>query len=282
MNEHANLPSIACQLGHEEHQKVLIHVEAHGRTRVPDYPVIRDDLGRSFRMNVYNAPLYRHHREYCTGKDELSYSLQVNGVWEGFETVVVLDILNRGEPGYGDGVLDFGGHLGWYSILAGLYGYPVLAYEADPENVRAFTRNMELNGLSNRVSVERAWIDEGFRIPDGVGMIQFMKCDIEGKEPAAVAACMHLFRERKIRHALIEMSPVFPGGGGVSPYVQLAQDIARCGYDVADIPTKGFDKMAELEADPLGATHRYRSVRESDIEEYLRTISQTNFVFSAR
>src|SRR5687767_7988538 len=112
-----------CEAGHDLHATAAVDVDLSERT-VPDYPLIPGRLGRAFRLTVYEAPSYQGTLGYCTGDDEFSRSILVNNCWEGFETRAVLELFAM--PGAGC-VLDFGSHVGWYSILAGLWGRTALA-----------------------------------------------------------------------------------------------------------------------------------------------------------
>lgn len=281
----ASRPAIECRAGHANHETIHIEVNLDGPTRVPDYPSIPPRLRRRFGMTAYNRAPYLGFPNYCTGQDEISFSLESHGIWEGFETLVVLDILERGDRNRI--VLDFGSHIGWYSLLAASFGYRVVAFEADAENVRTLRANAQANGFQDLITVVHTWVDERFPDLPADDEVEFMKCDIEGKEGQAVRACGALFQGRKIRHALIEISPVFSSPGyevlGVvaNSYTDLSRRIAELGYVIADIPSKGFPGIRDLENDPLGTLHKL-AIRPDQVADYLAGVDQTNFLFSAQ
>jgi hypothetical protein len=81
------------------------------------------------------APVYG---EYDHGQDAVTEALDKQGVWEAQETTVAVDILAT-TPGV---VLDFGAHIGWYTVLAGIFGgHPVVAFEPDAATITALAAN---------------------------------------------------------------------------------------------------------------------------------------------
>jgi FkbM family methyltransferase len=96
-----------------------------------------DRLDRSLTIEVHSE-----HDAY------ISEELIAYGHWEPFETELVLRLLPAG------GVLvDCGANIGWYSLVAAATGHSVIAIEPEPGNLAVLDRNIERNGLADRVEV---------------------------------------------------------------------------------------------------------------------------------
>lgn len=260
-----------CQAGHVHHATVRVNVHLRGQPRPYDYPPIPERLAQSFPFEVYDVPKYDNFRGYCPGQDETSRALVTNGTWEGFETLLALDILSNATGV----VLDFGAHIGWFSVLAARAGFRVRAFEAEPEHARVLRINAKLNNVADRIRLELGFAapDTGILAPTEVA---FLKCDVEGQEDRIVAKCRRLFKGRHIRAAMLEVSPCF-----ARHYAETCGFIADCGYDVFDIPDKGEVNLAAYSADPLGVT-RTRVVQREDIGARIAAMHQRNWLFLRR
>jgi len=91
----------------------------------------------------------------------ISAQLKSHGVWEPFETRVVLALLDPGAT-----FVDLGANLGYYTVLAGLRVGPrgrVFAFEPDPDNFALLERNLAANGMAGpkaNVQAERCAVDQ--------------------------------------------------------------------------------------------------------------------------
>jgi FkbM family methyltransferase len=88
------------------------------------------------------------------GPDPLSAAIRAQGVWEPFETSVMLGLL-----GAGDGFVDVGANLGYYTVLGARRVGPsgwVAAFEPDAENFRLLQSNVAANGLANVTALRAA------------------------------------------------------------------------------------------------------------------------------
>jgi FkbM family methyltransferase len=77
----------------------------------------------------------------------VSRLIETTGRWEPFTTRILASLLNQG-----DGVLDIGANIGWYSVVLGKIVGPtgyVHAFEPDPLNTEVLRNNIEENGLRN-------------------------------------------------------------------------------------------------------------------------------------
>ena len=88
----------------------------------------------------------------------VSRSIRENGIWEPFETSLVLALLRPGAS-----FVDVGANIGYFSLLAaaavGETGR-VLAFEPDPDNFRLLMRSAAHNGLQARIHATCAGLAE--------------------------------------------------------------------------------------------------------------------------
>lgn len=280
---------LVCHAGHDGHATRRVTVALRGQGVVHEYPAIPERLAMDITLDVYEWDQYGGFRGYCTGQDESSHALALGQVWEGYETLLALGILDGGDRH--SFVLDFGANLGWYTCIAGKMGYPVVAFEADREKADRCRANAELNG-TEMLDVVWTWIDETSPRFAGGGEpphVRLLKSDTEGMEHEVVRVCGDLFAQGLIDFALIEMSPVFiranrgPGWGAVGGYSGLAEWICAQGYEAFDVPQKSAsaELKALFEADPLVAIKACR-VETRDLRVHLGAIDQTTFLFARR
>jgi FkbM family methyltransferase len=96
---------------------------------------------------------------YTHGANDIHVSRQIReyGIWEPFETRVLLHELKAG-----DTFLDVGANIGYYSVVAaakvGMKG-KVVAFEPDPDNFKMLERNLDLNKLRNSMPLPVAVSD---------------------------------------------------------------------------------------------------------------------------
>ena len=109
-----------------------------------------------YPIRVGDAPpfqLYTQQREDAY----ISRELETLGVWEPFESGLVLERLRPGAV-----FLDLGANIGYYTVLASRACGPagsVIAFEPEPGNYELLERNIALNGLSNVTAVQAAASD---------------------------------------------------------------------------------------------------------------------------
>ena len=220
----------ACQVGHATHEDILVDVILDGPVaRIPDVPAVPKNLALSFPMLIWDWSRYENTENYCPGNDQVSMSVGSQGMWEGFETVLTLDVLTG--PGL---VIDFGAHVGWYTLLATLTGHDVIAIEADVENVRLLNLNLAMNGQT--ADIRHTWIDE--LSPELVvdGRVRLVKVDIEGLEDQAIRVCRPLLEARQIDYLLLEISPVF-----ADHYPKTIATVEGYGYRGFVVPARPND-----------------------------------------
>lgn len=220
-----------CAAGHERHETVWHYLSLGGPSAVHEYPPIPEHLAREFWIKLFDHQQYCGFPGYCPGQDDVCLGLVSNGIWEGYETLVVSQILHEGNRRHP--VIDVGAQLGYYTLLAASYGYDVIAVEGHQESLDCLLESAERNGWADLVDPFPCWLDEHMRPASWVGEYLLLKIDIEGAEQHAVRWCRELFLERRLQYALLEISPCFNGS-----YPELVDWIIGCGYDAYMLPSK--------------------------------------------
>lgn len=259
-----------CIAGHQEHDMKLKHVVLDGSGVVPDFPPFEGRFRREVNIALYDWRQYEGIPVYCPGNDAVSMSIDVQGVWEGFETLLFLDILARDSNGL---FVDLGSQIGWYSLLAACWGTRVLSVDADPENLRLLEHGAKANGLELGVDIvtSHAWLGpESPQVQPGEH-VRLLKADVEGAEIEVARIWRPLFEDRSIDYALMEVTPSFS-----DRYPEVIGGITSLGYSAHVIPDKGFPPN-EFAADPLGVTMSGPALSTLDISSF---DSQQNILLS--
>lgn len=201
------MPLNECQAGHLTHDSKLVDT-AYGPFHVWDWRKYMDFAG------------------YCTGQDEVSKSIDLQGVWEGADTEFFRSVLEEQQGP----VADFGSHIGWFSVQAVKYGCKLWAIDSDPENARLWERNLDQHAMNADQGFYLGWAVDGVTAP--FEAMRIMKVDIEGHEHEALNLTRHLWQERKIDYGLWELSPIFEKRPGImaDSYAALVDEIASYGY----------------------------------------------------
>lgn len=262
-----------CQVGHDTHQTLLIHRDIQGT--IVDYEIYD---WREYFITVDGNETVSEHGKYCTGQDIISYCIDRQGVWEAEETATILDILSEDHGTNNDVVLDFGSHIGYYSMLAALKGYRVASFDGSKENLELLQRSAVVNEVADRVFPYLCWLDDQAPIlqPDQES-VQLVKVDVEGAENHALQVISQLIGQHKIKYAIFEISPTFN-----DTYPALVETIAKFGYDVYQIPNASFEFRDEFMAAPIATIKQYCAVPEEGRREYVASLHQENFLFVRR
>lgn len=200
---------ILCQAGHKTHDLVQKNT-ANGM------------------LNIYDWEKYKDFNGYCTGQDDVSKTIAKYGRWEEFETALVKDILESHNTDRG--IIDFGAHIGWFSIMAARMGFDVISYEGDSNNCEVLRKNAELNDVSHLVKVCDMWVDDQVTPKDYQDKL-LLKIDLEGNDEFAIKMCGPLLKRGGVEFILIEISPSFNGG-----YPALVDHISSFGYKPYVLP----------------------------------------------
>jgi FkbM family methyltransferase len=196
-----------------------------------------------------NTPLHLH----IHGEHDLHVSRRIReeGIWEPYETSLVLSLLEPGSV-----FVDVGANIGYFSVIAAsVVGEDgaVFAFEPDPANFALFKASVELNGMDQRIhavqaglaatdgsgrlylsednlgdhqihraDTERASIpirllDGGCYLADRLQRIDLLKVDTQGAEYDVMQGLMPLLRSLSATpRILIELTPLSLRQGGAS------------------------------------------------------------------
>lgn len=205
------------------------------------------------------------HKMYLDSKDSLC--LSINEVYGPLETEIVKKEVKKGNV-----VLDIGANIGYHTLIfARLVGErgKVFAFEPDPTNFSLLKKNVEINGYSNVVLVQKAVsnktgklklylskknlgdhriydsqdgrksIDiESIRLDDYFKEknleIDFIKMDIQGAEGGAIQGMLNLLRKNNKVKILTEFWPIGLIRFGINPdeYLNL---LIKLGFKLYEI-----------------------------------------------
>lgn len=193
-----------CEAGHTRHDSHLVNTN------------------QGYKMYVFNAGKYKDTEGYCTGDDDVSRTIERTRGWEPAETAVLKNILENEPVG---NVLDFGTHVGWYTLMAAKLGHTVYGFDGDDENIELLMDSAIYNRLEKKINVSHAWVGKDSPVLKADRKYLLMKCDLEGNDMYAVEMCRDLFVKRMITYAFIEISPVFNDN-----YKKMIDFIMECGY----------------------------------------------------
>lgn len=195
--------------------------------------------------------------------DNDSLELSINPEYEPEETAIIKLVVNLG-----DVVVDIGSHIGYYTLLlSGLVGSTgkVYAFEPDPKNYSLLRMNVDINGIKNVVTVNKAITDRkglvslypgaesqnpslagkgeptvvyGTTLDDYfVGLenkIDLIKMDIEGGEYSAVLGMNSVIEKNPDLILITELYPEALSKFGVSESEYLSL-LKSNGFTCADI-----------------------------------------------
>ena len=262
-----------CRNNHGKHETLMWEVNLIGEHYgIKDVPWIPERLETKIKMEIFDWKKYANSKEYCPGDDAFSVSVFRNGVWEGYETSVVLDLLKEGNPD--NLVLDIGSQLGWYTILAGLKGYNIRAFDFCKDTIEVFWKNMDHNDIRDKVELTEGWINSETKPIEVEGQVEFLKCDLEGEERDMYKMTKHLFEQKRINYALLEISPCFNDS-----YPELCKEIKSKGYRAYAIPDKGFEHFDEYAEQPLKTIKKHCELSNEWLDKELPKLRQENFLF---
>jgi FkbM family methyltransferase len=110
------------------------------------------------QLSIANAPAGLQLQVHGEQDQVISERIRRDGVWEAYESQLLLDFL---QPG--DCFVDVGANIGYFTVLAGaVVGEQgsVWAFEPDPANFALLASNISLNGLQDRVHPLQAGLSD--------------------------------------------------------------------------------------------------------------------------
>ena len=199
-------------------------------------------------------------------------SIAFTGCYELSLTRRLCEIANK----EGGTLIDAGANYGYYSLLwlAAKPTNRVIAFEASPRNYPALMRNLELNGVADRVTAINQAVGDKigtvcFRMSDsnqsgwdkittdanesqwtipmttidlnvGDTQITAIKIDCEGYDFNVIAGAKDLIAKRQVNHIFFEENPGCAEKFGIGSG-EIRDHLISCGYDVS--PLGGATEM---------------------------------------
>lgn len=270
-------PEWGCEQGHEDHSCRGCDVVLSGpHEHIPDYPPIPRRLEVAFHMNVWDwEPLVPTRldqpKRYCPQDDIVSECVETQGVWEGYGTNLVLDLLALPRRA-NDVVIDMGSQIGWYTMLSTSSGYPVLAIDADATVAEMLRRTTE----GQDVLVARCGLDETTPVlePLETCHARFVKMDVEGAEDHAVRIIEPLLDRGQVDFILMEVSPCFD-----DYYPDLCAHLVEDhGFTAYLVPGKNED-LDGFGTDPLAALSLAYRIPDDELKSTVESWVQRDVLF---
>lgn len=198
-----------CEVGHKKH----------------DTKYVQTKLGW---MTVFDRSKYDNLAgSYCPGQAVISGELERIGVWEERLYPMVANILNYGSRD--KLVIDVGASIGWYSRMASLVGYDVLAFEGNKENAELLKLN------ASEAEIRDNWFDKDTKDKIDIDRdVWLIKLDIEGSEAHAMRYLEPILP--RTNNIMMEISPVFN-----KSYPKLIEKLIRMGFGAIDEKGELFD-----------------------------------------
>ena len=257
---------MTCELGHDRHDAtVLVDVHLEGK-RFHDFASFPPRAARSFELEVFDYDYYQDWGKpgFCPGRDGFAHGVITQGIWESWETRLVCEILDQPKHG-AETVLDFGAHVGWYTVLAAKAGFDVLAFEGDRDTEEVLRRNIKRNRLDGVFYGGKV---DASSTPIYFDAVRLLKSDVEGMESEVLEACSRMIDDRTIEYLLLEVSPCFRPG-----YDNLLAGLIARGYNVYGIPDKTHPALDRFSERPLEVV---REMPITDPFAYISAIRQSN------
>ena len=195
--------------------------------QVHDVKVIHSDVGD---LVAYDWEKYMGFAGYCTGQDGVSQTIEREGYWDPAVKNAIQAILQTGDRG--NYFFDIGSHIGYFSRLADTFGYKVMAYDGDAENVALLHENVP------SAAVMLKWFGEGIEPMDLIHdlNIECVKIDIEGLEEYAIKFLHEYLRTKRINNLIIEISPCFNNS-----YPYVVGILSKYGYSAFELDGTPFN-----------------------------------------
>jgi hypothetical protein len=215
----------------------LLHIHLDGPTAYADYPAIPPALSAHFKMRVLGRgvhPTILHPKTNPADYegDLVSDTIRALGVWDVPGTLVLLDALHAATPG--TQFMDFGCHVGWFSLLALGSGRRTYSFDGDLRCLQALSQSITDNALVTPWSGWCETIDDEWDLPfEPPNTNLIVKIDVEGAERYVVERLWPLFEDWSISVLVMEVTSAFE-----SYYPDLLDRLVALGYYAYAMPPK--------------------------------------------
>ncbi len=246
-------------------KKTASAVSGHGLGQIKPIRAIYDWLFHTLKPK---RVMVQGHWMWLDDLDTLE--LATNEIYEPFETALFKKEIKPNQT-----VLDIGANIGYYTLIAAKLVGPkgkVYAFEPDPDNFALLKKNVEANGYSNVVLVNKAVLDKTMtaklfinetnrgdhrlydsrdnrpsiavqtvRLDDFFKKldknIHFIKMDIQGSEARALNGMKSLIRRNPSLRLVTEFSPGSLKLNGQNPRKYL-ETLGQLGFKLKEIAEK--------------------------------------------
>lgn len=202
------------------------------------------------------------HNDEDINNDLVSADIRKFKCWEPYQTEITIEILKKIKN---KEFIDIGAHIGYYSVICGVYGFNVKAYEKN----NLFFKVLESNVKEHEnITIYNQCVDENnihsaFENKN-IGLI---KIDVEGNEPEIIYGMKDYIEGRKIDCMIIEISPKFRP---VDVWKNLINFLLNNNFNIYDI---GLSPPRFLDTN----TNHLENLISFDMKS-LDTITQTNIL----
>lgn len=258
--------AIAPATAHAAVNGMTAPARAAGQTVTPPPAPQKDPLPIYMGDSIILCRVLNSFRMFLDTRDSLlTPQLLTTGIWEPALTRLLTQTLKAGMT-----VVDVGANAGYYTLLAAAVTGPrgrVIAFEADARSADILERNLELNGVGERVTLfrncvreQRKTVDERgsvqneraqsisvadqnrslFRHPqleavaldDAIeGAVDFLKIDADGAEPAIFEGMKKLVARSPRLTILMEFNTAAMRSAKVDPS-EFHAHISRLGFEI--------------------------------------------------
>lgn len=199
--------------------------------------------------------------------DLVSHVIRNHGHWETYQTEITLELLKSLKNRK---MIDVGAHLGYYTLMAGCFGWEVEAIERFPLFYDILERNVINNGFSPLINCLKASVGPNYTLDNLIKdrPIGLIKIDVEGQEPQIIKGAQRSLSKGLIEALIIEISPKFKP---LPVWIELINTVKSYGYETYDLgtsPTRYLNRESQ----------HLKQLKPFDIE-LLAKLHQTNLLF---
>ncbi|MCC9604780.1 FkbM family methyltransferase [Blastopirellula sp. JC732] len=245
--------------------KVASFLRIYRPELTPPEPVTLEVRGQLVPAALYDYPISDTESIRICLADRRGIDPIADSIADGMaQPVGLFDLLPETVP-QGGRVVDLGTHVGTFTLFSAWKGYEVLAIDASPLNCALLRESVRANGFTNVTIIESAASDHettlrffengpfGFVVDEkdtqrttvqveakrvstilneiGWDHVDFVKMDIEGSEPAAIAGMQELLQRPNAPAMLVESNGHTLNQFGHSP-TSLKKQLNALGYQL--------------------------------------------------
>ena len=216
---------------------------------------------RRIRFCVFDYDHYENEEIHNEGLDIISKCIKQKNCWGKKESEVIIEILKGG----GHLFIDLGCHIGYYSVLASLYGNKVIAVDINKNYLECLHKTAMENYMNNirikRIDINS--IDKRTEITKR-SKIRCVKISLNGNELIALSMFKHMLKQKNIDYLIVNYKK------GTEGFVFFMKVIAGFGYKIHDIGLSNNDPINEGSGH-LSKLEQYE-IKKEDIPKYFKDL----------